>query len=203
MKPTKTQNIKIPIDREMSNLQANNGTASSSSGGDTNNGNSTHTNVEDSESIASDESEEMIEVDEDEFDRLRAILVADMRELEMQFAKLKEELIAEKMLLSDQKAKEIEDDTAQEFKVQIEKLKHTMDTKINLAGIFFDANNFSLYQNNGWCFLLFTSLPNEILSITPITQEKSCLKIIFLFKAAFFLLVFLKYQLKGIHLSFY
>ena len=45
-------------------------------------------NIDDSESIASDESEEMIEVDEDEFEMRRAACLADMKELETQFLKL-------------------------------------------------------------------------------------------------------------------
>ena len=65
---------------------------------------------------------------------MRAIYVADMKELEAQFAKLKEELINEKQILIDQKLKEIEDESAEEFKTQLLKLKQNMETKIKLAG---------------------------------------------------------------------
>lgn len=92
-------------------------------------------NVDDSESIASDESEEMIEVDEDEFDARRAICVADMKDLESQFLKLKDELIHEKQSLIDQKLREIEDESAEEYTQPSQKLKTNMEIKIKLASL--------------------------------------------------------------------
>jgi len=93
---------------------------------------------EDRESIASDESEELTEADEDEFERRRAQCQMDMRELEAQFYRLKDELIKEKQLLVDQKLKEIEDETAEEFAVPLQKLQLNMDNKIKQATLIRD-----------------------------------------------------------------
>ncbi|CAF0852422.1 unnamed protein product [Brachionus calyciflorus] len=95
-------------------------------------------NMDDSESVNSDESEEAIEVDEDEYDRRRATIQSDMKELEMLFTKLKEALISEKQILIDQKLKEIEEETAEEFTVPFQKLKQNMEVRINLAELLKD-----------------------------------------------------------------
>jgi hypothetical protein len=110
---------------------------------------------DDSESIGSDESEDMIgnfklisqvkkfhkllidnkltEVDEDEFDRRRIACTNDMKELENLFSKLKEALINEKQILIEQKLKEIDEETAEEFTIPLQKLKQNMEIKIKLA----------------------------------------------------------------------
>jgi len=95
-------------------------------------------NVDDSESIASDESEEMTEVDEDEFDHRRADCLAGMRELEAQFVRLKEELISERHALIEHKLKEIEDETADEFTGPLKQLQLGKDFKIKLATLMRD-----------------------------------------------------------------
>ncbi len=73
------------------------------------------------------------EVDECEFDHRRAACVANMKSLELQFAKLKEELIKEKNNEVEKKLKEIEDETAEEFLVPLKKLQMNMDFKIKLT----------------------------------------------------------------------
>lgn len=120
----------------MSSSSAQNIVASSSTLTTTSNVDSKDNNIDDSESIASDESEEMIEVDEDEFDSRRAICIADMKELESQFLKLKEELIYEKQMLIEQKLKEIEDESAEEYTTPSLKLKQNMEIKIKLTSMF-------------------------------------------------------------------
>jgi hypothetical protein len=117
----------------MSTNSAQNVAASSSSSTTATHLDPKDNNNDDSESIASDESEEMIEVDEDEFDSRRAICIADMKELETQFLKLKEELIYEKQMLIEQKLKEIEDETAEEYTTPSLKLKQNMEIKIKLT----------------------------------------------------------------------
>lgn len=104
-----------------------------------NNNNNNHN--DDSESIGSDESEDMIEVDEDEFDRRRVECSSDMKELENLFNKLKEALISEKQALIEQKLREIEDETAEEFTVPLMKLKQNMEVKIKLACLLRDYKN--------------------------------------------------------------
>ena len=113
--------------------------------------------IDDSESIASDESEEMTgkqsdlenavallqikhsqfskskEVDEDEFDHRRAACIADMKELELQYSKLKEELINERNKMVNKKLKEIEDETAEEFTKPLKQLQMNIDFKIKLT----------------------------------------------------------------------
>lgn len=96
---------------------------------------------DDSESTGSDESEDMIEVDEDEFERRRADCLSDMKELETLFNKLKETLIAEKQILVEQKLKEIDDETAEEYTVPLQKLKQNMEIKIKLACLLRDYKN--------------------------------------------------------------
>ncbi len=76
---------------------------------------------------------EIKEIDEDEFDQRRAVCLADMKDLEAQFAKLKEELINERNLLVDKKLKEIEEETADEFVIPLKKLQMSMDFKINFT----------------------------------------------------------------------
>lgn len=100
-------------------------------------------NIDDSESIASDESEEMTEVDESECDIRRATCVADLKLHEIQFAKLKEELIYERNNLINKKLQEIENESAEEFVVPLRKLQQNMDHKIKLATLTRDYR----YQN--------------------------------------------------------
>lgn len=95
-------------------------------------------NIDDSESIASDDSEEMTEYEEFEFDHRRSACVANMKELELQFAKLKEQLIAERNSLVDNKLEEIENETAEEFLVPLKKLQMNMDFKIKLTTLMRD-----------------------------------------------------------------
>lgn len=91
-------------------------------------------NIDDSESIASDESlDEITDYDEFEFDHRRAQCVSDMKELEQQFAKLKEQLISERNSLIDKKLEEIEAESAEEFVVPLKKLEMNMDFKIKLT----------------------------------------------------------------------
>lgn len=98
----------------------------------------TKENIEDSESIASDDSEEMTEYEEFEFEHRRSTCVANMKELEVQFAKLKEQLIAERNSLVDKKLDEIEDETAEEFVIPLKKLQMNMDFKIKLTTLMRD-----------------------------------------------------------------
>lgn len=99
----------------------------------------TKENIDDSESIASDESlDEITDYDEFEFDHRRAQCVSDMKELEQQFAKLKEQLISERNSLIDQKLEEIEAETAEEFVVPLKKLEMNMDFKIKLTTLMRD-----------------------------------------------------------------
>lgn len=95
-------------------------------------------NIDDSESIASDESEEMTEVDEFEFDHRRAACVANMKDLEAKFSKLKEELINERNSMIDSKLDEIENETADEFAVPLKKLQMNLDFKIKLTTLMRD-----------------------------------------------------------------
>jgi len=95
-------------------------------------------NIDDSESIASDESEEMTEVDEFEADHRRASCVADMKDLEAKFSKLKEELINERNCMVDKKLDEIENETAEEFAVPLKKLQMNLDFKIKLTTLMRD-----------------------------------------------------------------
>ena len=118
-------------------------------------------NIDDSESIASDESLDEIagkfilhcshihsivlwcyiswflDYDEFEFDHRRAQCVSDMKELEIQFSRLKEQLIYERNNLIDKKLKEIEDENAEEFVVPLKKLEMNMDFKIKLTSKLF------------------------------------------------------------------
>ena len=111
--------------------------AGASSNMDSKHNNNNKDNIDDSESIASDESEEMIEVDEDEYEMRRATCLADMKELEAQFLKLKEELIGEKQILVEQKLREIVDETAEEYTIPLHKLKQIMEIKIKLTSRLF------------------------------------------------------------------
>ncbi|RNA14526.1 breast cancer metastasis-suppressor 1 [Brachionus plicatilis] len=96
--------------------------------------------IEDSESVNSDESEETI-ADEDEYERRRAAIQSDLKELETLFAKLKEALIFERQILIDNKLKEIEEESAEEFTGPLHKLEQNMEVRINLAELLKDYKN--------------------------------------------------------------
>ncbi|RNA14525.1 breast cancer metastasis-suppressor 1 [Brachionus plicatilis] len=99
--------------------------------------------IEDSESVNSDESEETI-ADEDEYERRRAAIQSDLKELETLFAKLKEALIFERQILIDNKLKEIEEESAEEFTGPLHKLEQNMEVRINLAA--YKKDHFQIFR---------------------------------------------------------
>lgn len=94
--------------------------------------------IDDSESIASDESEEMTEADDEESNLKRAKYADEMRELETTYAKLKEEWINQRLKEVEKKLKEIEDESAEEFTIPLKKLQLNMEKKTNNSTLIKD-----------------------------------------------------------------